>query len=76
MLTLRRDLYQISREYGINLSKLLENALIQLLETQNNPFSLVKVSFREKKSSVGRAGLIPRRVQVQRFGSKTAGETL
>ena len=58
--SMRRDLYQVSREYGINLSKLLESSLIQLLDTEAEPFSLVKVSFREKKSSVaGPRGIEP-----------------
>jgi post-segregation antitoxin (ccd killing protein) len=35
MVTVRRDLLAIAREYGLNLSELLENALIQIFEPQN-----------------------------------------
>jgi hypothetical protein len=38
-LTIRYDLLQTAREKGINLSKTLENVLIQTLEAQNKPFS-------------------------------------
>jgi post-segregation antitoxin (ccd killing protein) len=39
MVTVRRDLLQTAREIGINLSKLLENTLIQTLEAQTKPLS-------------------------------------
>jgi hypothetical protein len=45
-LTLRQDLYAISREYGINLSRLLENSLIQLIDQSYKP----KASFLGKAS--------------------------
>ena len=38
-LTVRRDLLFLARKYGINLSKLLENVLIQKFEAQTEPFS-------------------------------------
>ena len=49
MVTVRRDLLAIAREYGLNLSKLLETSLIQLLDSQNNAFSLSKVLFPRKE---------------------------
>ena len=45
MVTLRRDLLAISREHGINLSKLLETSLIQLLEAKNNAQTPNRASF-------------------------------
>ena len=44
--TIRQDLYAIAREYGINLSKLLESSLIQLIEQTYTP----KRSFLDKPS--------------------------
>ena len=35
-LTVRQDLLAIAREYGINLSKLLETSLIQFLDTEKH----------------------------------------
>jgi hypothetical protein len=39
MVTVRRDLLATAREIGLNLSKTLENTLIQVIEAQNKPFS-------------------------------------
>lgn len=55
MVTMRRDLYQISREYSINLSKLLKYALIQTIEQTHTP----KASFLDKPSFT-REGLVLR----------------
>ncbi|MFX1301411.1 MAG: type II toxin-antitoxin system CcdA family antitoxin, partial [Promethearchaeota archaeon] len=58
--TLRQDLYKISREYGINLSKLLESSLIQLLDSQNPRFSLSEGSlFLKEKVLAGPRGIEP-----------------
>ncbi len=58
--TLRQDLYSVSREYGINLSKLLESSLIQLLDPQNTPFSLSEGSLSSKeKVLAGPTGIEP-----------------
>src|SRR3990170_4995009 len=54
-LTIRHDLLAIAREYGINLSKLLENALIDTFEAQNKPFSLSEGSLFAKRESSWRA---------------------
>jgi post-segregation antitoxin (ccd killing protein) len=62
-LTVRQDLLEKARDSDINLSKLLESSLIQLLEPKTNtqfqetPF-LGTASF-GKEGVVGRAGLEP-----------------
>jgi hypothetical protein len=48
-LTIRENLLSEARENEINLSKLLENTLIQTLEPQTNGFSLIKVLFSPKE---------------------------
>ena len=64
-LTVRRDLLAIAREYGVNLSKLLENSLIELLESQAIPISretpfLTECSFGKENSWRARRELNPR----------------
>ena len=44
-LTVKDDLLAIAREYGLNLSKLLETSLIQLLEAKNNAQTPNRASF-------------------------------
>ena len=54
-LTLRQDLLSLAREKRINLSKLLENALIGAFEAQTRPFSLSEGSLLAKRESSWRA---------------------
>ena len=59
-LTIRPELLAQAREMNVNLSKLLENTLNHLIETQNNPLSLSKGSFFGKEGSMEpRAGFEP-----------------
>ena len=59
-ITLRKDLLAIAKEYKINLSKLLENSLIQLLDSQNTRFSLSEGSLlRKEKVLAGPRGIEP-----------------
>jgi hypothetical protein len=55
-LTIRHDLLALAREHSVNLSKLLELCLIQLLQAQNKPFSLGTGSLFSKKEKVWWAG--------------------
>ncbi len=59
-ITLSQDLYAISREYGINLPKLLESSLIKLLDAQNKPFSFgTAFPLPKRKGVVLRPGFEP-----------------
>ena len=59
--TIRPDLLAKAREMNLNLSKLLENNLIHLIDAQNNRFSLSEGSLFGKRegSMVGRTGFEP-----------------
>ena len=58
--TLSQDLLTTAREYKINLSKLLESSLIQLLNPQNTRFSLSEGSlFAKEKVLAGPRGIEP-----------------
>lgn len=50
-LTIKPDLLAKAREMNLNLSKLLENTLLQLIEPQNTPFSLSEGSLYAKRES-------------------------
>ena len=53
-LTVRQDLLSLAREHGINLLKLLESSLIQILAPQTKGFSLSeRFSFPEKRKFEG-----------------------
>ena len=54
-LTVRQDLLPLAREHGINLLKLLESSLIQILAPQTKGFSLSEGSLFPKRES-SRAG--------------------
>ena len=71
-LTVRQDLLAIARQYGINLSKLLENSLIQLLDPQTNPQTVFGEAFSREKGSV--AG--PRGIEPLTYGLRVRRSTL
>ena len=52
-LTVRQDLLSLAREHGINLLKLLESSLIQILAPQTKGFSLSEVLFSRKEKVRG-----------------------
>ena len=60
MLTVRRDLLAVAKEQKINLSKLLENSLIQLLVHETQGFSLSGGSLFGKRESPQGSGSIVR----------------
>ena len=61
MLTIRRDLLSIARENRINLSKLLENTLIDVIQPQNTPIFFSEGSFGKESSWCGHRDLNPGR---------------